>query len=88
MIGFHPQLNEQEERVLIAEMLICFETDAQSQSCHLLGIKDIPEPFQRRFDDRFQNVKFSTVARMPTASLDIDFTSLSDDRHVRRNELD
>src|SRR6266576_3193544 len=27
VIGFHPQLNEQEERVLIAEMLICFETD-------------------------------------------------------------
>jgi len=78
VIGFHPQLDEQEERALIAEMLICFETYAQSQSCHLLGIKDIPEPFQRRFDDRFQNVKFSTVAGMPTASLDIDFTSIDE----------
>jgi len=78
VIGFHPQLKEQEKRALLAEMLICFETDAESQSCHLLGIKDIPEPFQRRFDDRFQNVKFSTVAGMPTASLDIDFTSIDE----------
>jgi predicted N-acyltransferase len=45
VIGFHPQLNEQEKRAVIAEMLICFETFAQSQSCHLLGIKDIPAPF-------------------------------------------
>jgi len=78
VIGFHPQLDEQEKRTLIAEMLICFETYAQSQSCHLLGIKDIPEPFQRRFGDRFQNVKFSTVPGMPTASLDIDFTSIDE----------
>jgi len=78
VIGFHPQ----EKRELIAEMLICFETYAQSQSCHLLGIKDIPEPFQRRFDERFQNVKFSTMAGMPTASLDIDFTSI--DKYLSR----
>ena len=78
MIGFHPQLDEQERGALIADMLICFERYAQSQSCNLLGIKDIPEPFQRRFGDQFRNVKFSTVPEMPTASLDIDFTSLSD----------
>jgi uncharacterized protein len=78
VIGFHPQLDEQEERALIAEMLICFETYAQSQLRHLLGIKDIPEPFQRRFGKQFQAAGFSTVPGMPTASLDIDFTSIDE----------
>lgn len=35
-------------------------------------------PFQRRCGDRFRNVKFSTVPGMPTASLDIDFTSIDE----------
>jgi len=82
VIGFHPQLDEREKRSQIADLLICFETYAGSQSCHLLGIKDIPEPFQRRFGDQFRDVKFSTVPGMPTASLDIDFTSI--DEYLRR----
>ncbi len=78
VIGFHPQLDEQEKRALIDDLLIGFETYAQSQSCRLLGIKDIPEPFQRRFGNQFQDAKFSTVPGMPTASLDVDFTSIDE----------
>ena len=77
-IGFHPQLDEPEKRALIADMLTCFETYAGAQSCRLLGIKDIPEPFKRRFGKYFQDAKFSTVPGMPTASLDIDFASVDE----------
>src|SRR5438132_828097 len=75
-IGFHPRLNEQEKHDLLGEMLVYFETYATSQACRLLGIKDISEPFQRRFGKQFQRAKFSTVPGMPTASLDIDFASI------------
>jgi uncharacterized protein len=77
-IGFHPRLDEQEKRELIADLLICFETYAESQSCCLLGIKDIPEPFQRRFGKQFQAARFSTVPGMPTAWLNIDFASIDE----------
>jgi len=77
-IGFHPQLDEQEKRALIADLLVCFETYAASQSCRLLGIKDIPEPFQRRFGKQFQAARFSTVPGMPTAWLNIDFASIDE----------
>ena len=76
LIGFHPQLNEQEKQLLLAEMLVYFESYATSQACRLLGIKDIPEPFQLRFSKQFQRAKFNTVPGMPTASLDIDFASI------------
>jgi len=76
--GFHPQLGEQEKRALIADLLIGLETYAKSQSCRLLGIKDIPEPFQRRFGKQFQAARFSTVPGMPTAWLNIDFATIDE----------
>ncbi len=78
VIGFYPQLNEQEKQALLADMLVYFDTYAASQGCRLLGIKDIPEPFQQRFNKQFQRAKFSTVPGMPTASLDIDFASIDE----------
>jgi predicted N-acyltransferase len=77
-IGFHPQLDEQDKRELIAGLLTCFESYAESQPCRLLGIKDIPEPFQRRFGKQFQAAGFSTVPGMPTAWLNIDFASIDE----------
>src|SRR5882724_2911055 len=78
LIGFHPELDEQEQQVLFAEMLVYFETYAASQACRLLGVKDIPESFQQRFNEQLQRAKFTTVPGMPTASLDIDFASMDE----------
>jgi len=78
LIGFHPELDEQEQQLLFAEMLVSFETYAASQACRLLGVKDMPESFQQRFSEQLQRAKFTTVPGMPTASLDIDFASMDE----------
>lgn len=77
-VGFHGQLDEQEKQSLFAEMLAYFENYAAAHSCRLLGVKDIPEPFQRRFAGQFQSAKFSTTPGLPTAWLDIDFSSIDE----------
>ena len=77
-IGFHPRLNEQEKNDLLVEMFAYFETYAAAQACPLLAAKDIPEPFQHRFSKQFQAARFSTFPGMPTAWLDIDFTSIDE----------
>jgi uncharacterized protein len=78
VIGFHPRLNEHERLDQLVEMLVYFEDYAAAQSCPLLGIKDIAEPFQRCFGKQFEAAGFSTMPGMPTASLDIDFTSIDE----------
>lgn len=78
LIGFHPQLDEQVKQLLFAEMLAYFENYAAAQACPLIGIKDIPEPFQQRFSKQFQRAKFSAVPGLPTAWLNIDFASIDE----------
>src|ERR1700730_15494589 len=57
LIGFHPELDEQERQLLFAETLVYFETYAASQACRLLGVKDIPESFQQRFSEQLLRAK-------------------------------
>jgi predicted N-acyltransferase len=77
-IGFHPELNGQDKHDLLAAMLDYFETYAAAQACNMIGIKDIPEPFQERYAEQFQKAKFSTVPGLPTAWLEIDFSSIDE----------
>lgn len=74
-IGFNPRLEEQKRAPLLAAMLAYFENYAAEQACPLIGIKDISAPLQQRFGNQFRHSKFSAMPGMPTASLDIDFSS-------------
>ncbi len=77
-IGFYPRLNDPQRQELFRAMLGYFESYGTAQGCRLLAAKDIPEPFQRRFAEVFQDAKFSTVPGLPTAWLNIDFASIDE----------
>lgn len=75
-IGFHPILTETEQQQIFHQMLKGFEDYASQQGCKLLGIKDAPAPWVQRFSAPIHQAGYHQMNSLPTAWLDINFSSL------------
>ncbi|MFK0690104.1 GNAT family N-acetyltransferase [Mesorhizobium sp. IMUNJ 23033] len=76
--GFHPDVPSARKPELLAALLVGFERFAGMQGCSLRGVKDFPntlgEELRRVLDDK----GFAAIPGMPTAWLDVDFSSIDD----------
>lgn len=78
IVGFYPQINDSEKPSLLQAMVEAFECYASTQGCKLMGVKDIPETMENAWKQALQSRGFASLAGMPTAYLDIDFTGVEE----------
>lgn len=76
--GFHPDVPAERRPVLLAALLAGFEGFADSQRCSLRGIKDFPENQGSALQRVFETHGYAATAGLPTAWLDVDFSSMED----------
>jgi predicted N-acyltransferase len=76
--GFHAGVPATRRPALLALLLQGFELYADSQRCALRGVKDIPETQEDVLRGVFDEAGFAATPGLPTAWLDVDFTSLDE----------
>lgn len=74
--GFLPELDVVGRRVILEGMLRAFESEARANDCALLGLKDVPIAQQEIWKDAARASGFRQLPGMPSASLDVNFTSI------------
>ncbi|UHS58678.1 GNAT family N-acetyltransferase [Agrobacterium vaccinii] len=77
-IGFHPDVAGSQRPALFSQLLSAFEAYATDEKCTLMGVKDVPETTPFALVDVLRERGFATIGSLPTASLDIDFTTIED----------
>ncbi|PDT01690.1 GNAT family N-acetyltransferase [Rhizobium chutanense] len=77
-IGFHPDVPQERRERLFAGLLCAFETLAAEEGCALTGMKDIPAPIAAEFGVLFARRRYAAIGGLPSAWLDIDFTTIDD----------
>ena len=75
IVGFYPHLNDAETTSLLQAMVEAFEHYASAQGCKLFGAKDIPESMENVWKQDAQTLGYARLPGMPTAYIDIHFTS-------------
>ena len=73
-IGFAPEVTYKEK--LGKQMLTAFESFAATQKASLIGVKDVPE-YQKDLLEKIAG-KYTALAGMPMAYLDIDFKNMDE----------
>lgn len=76
--GFHPDVPVERRPVLLAALVAGFERFADNERCSLRGIKDFPENQGAALQRVFENHGYAATTGLPTAWLDVDFTSMDD----------
>lgn len=80
--GFHPDVPDARRPELLALLLAGFERFADSQGCSLRAAKDFPATQGDALRRVFSDAGFAPTPGLPTAWLDIDFTST--DEYLQR----
>ena len=75
-LGFDPGVTAADRPVLLRRLLTAFSEAAGRARCGLLGVKDVPETAAGLWDAAAAPLGYAAIASLPSASLDIDFTSL------------
>ena len=78
IIGFHTSISDNEKPNLLKDMVVEFEKYSHQKCCKLIGIKDIPETMLPIWQSTIDSQKYARVPGMPTAYLDIDFTTVDE----------
>lgn len=74
LLGFDPEVTERQKPQLLRQILAGLEQTAVTERCGLLGIKDVAEGDSGLWTEAASG--YRAIASLPSASLDIDFTSI------------
>ncbi|MGH6963256.1 MAG: GNAT family N-acetyltransferase, partial [Phenylobacterium sp.] len=80
LLGFDPAVTERQKPQLLRQILAGLDQTASRERCGLLGIKDVAEGGSGLWSQAAP--EYRALASLPSASLDIDFTSI--DAYLQR----
>lgn len=74
--GFHPDIPAARRADLFDQLIEAFETHARAAGYTLLALKDVPKPLPGELAAIVAARRYTEMAGLPTAALDIDFPDL------------
>ncbi|MDE3016606.1 MAG: GNAT family N-acetyltransferase [Pseudomonadota bacterium] len=78
MVGFHEDVPESRQGEMLRLLLEGFSRDALRQGSRLIGVRDVPQWQKPLWDKMAYPLGFRSLPSMPTAYLDIDFSTIGE----------
>jgi predicted N-acyltransferase len=75
-VSFHPDASHEQRPAILRAGLEAFLADARREGCGLYAIKDAPQPDEQLWNETAGTFGFARATGLPTAVLEIDFTSI------------